>query len=249
LGFNGERSDLITGRYLLGNGYRAFNPVLMRLNSPDNLSPFGKGGLNPYAYCLGDPINRVDPKGHVSWLKGLHSMLDISNKKIMKLLNNFSEVQSSKKISTSDVGLSNDDVAGLPILKNSLEHWIGGEYKEFDKFQEAMGRSLVTKITESADLKKLYTNYPYKYVFSERRELIVGGSPGTKNYDYLSHPVLSQYASTPKVIGAGYITRIGQNSFTINNQTGHYGASGQTLIPVEEFIGSLGAKVEQIRLY
>ncbi|KPA97199.1 RHS repeat-associated core domain-containing protein [Pseudomonas asplenii] len=65
LGFNGERPDPLTGHYLLGNGYRAFNPVLMRFNSPDNLSPFGQGGLNAYAYCLGDPVNRQDPTGHV----------------------------------------------------------------------------------------------------------------------------------------------------------------------------------------
>lgn len=64
LGFNGERPDPVTGHYLLGNGYRAFNPVLMRFNSPDNLSPFGKGGLNPYAYCHGDPVNQSDPTGH-----------------------------------------------------------------------------------------------------------------------------------------------------------------------------------------
>lgn len=66
LQFNGERSDPVTGHYLLGNGFRAFNPVLMRFNSPDSLSPFGDGGLNPYAYCLGDPVNRNDPTGHVS---------------------------------------------------------------------------------------------------------------------------------------------------------------------------------------
>ncbi|WP_353852603.1 RHS repeat-associated core domain-containing protein [Pseudomonas sp.] len=53
LGFNGERPDPVTGHYLLGNGYRAFNPVLMRFNSPDSLSPFGKGGINSYTYCLG----------------------------------------------------------------------------------------------------------------------------------------------------------------------------------------------------
>ena len=64
LGFNGERRDPVTGHYLLGNGYRAFNPVLMRFNSPDSLSPFGKGGVNAYAYCLGDPVNGVDPNGH-----------------------------------------------------------------------------------------------------------------------------------------------------------------------------------------
>ncbi|MGX1173731.1 RHS repeat-associated core domain-containing protein [Pseudomonas sp. R151218B TE3479] len=63
LGFNGERADSVTGHYLLGNGYRAFNPVLMRFNSPDRFSPFKKGGINPYAYCLGDPINMIDPNG------------------------------------------------------------------------------------------------------------------------------------------------------------------------------------------
>jgi RHS repeat-associated protein len=69
-GFNGEQPDPLTGHYLLGNGYRAFNPVLMRFNSPDSLSPSGRGGLNAYAYCLGDPINRVDPTGHWGWLIG-----------------------------------------------------------------------------------------------------------------------------------------------------------------------------------
>ncbi|WP_116892353.1 RHS repeat-associated core domain-containing protein [Pseudomonas syringae] len=64
-GFNGERADPVTGHYLLGNGYRAFNPVLMRFNRPDSLSPFGRGGLNAYAYCQGDPVNRSDPGGHV----------------------------------------------------------------------------------------------------------------------------------------------------------------------------------------
>ncbi|WP_243459064.1 RHS repeat-associated core domain-containing protein [Pseudomonas sp. OA65] len=64
LGFNGERPDPVTGHYLLGNGYRAFNPVLMRFNSPDSLSPFGGGGLNAYAYCAGDPVNQQDPTGH-----------------------------------------------------------------------------------------------------------------------------------------------------------------------------------------
>lgn len=65
LGFNGERRDPVTGRYFLGNGYRGFNPVLMRFDIPDSWSPFGKGGLNPYAYCQGDPVNRRDPSGHV----------------------------------------------------------------------------------------------------------------------------------------------------------------------------------------
>lgn len=65
LGFNGECPDAMTGHYLLGKGTRAFNPVLMRFNSPDELSPFGEGGINCYAYCEGDPINFNDPTGNM----------------------------------------------------------------------------------------------------------------------------------------------------------------------------------------
>ena len=64
LGFNGERPDPVTGHYHLGNGYRQYNPVLMRFNSPDSLSPFGMGGFNAYAYCEGDPQNWSDETGH-----------------------------------------------------------------------------------------------------------------------------------------------------------------------------------------
>ncbi len=64
LGFNGEPPDLATGHYHLGNGYRAYNPVVMRFNAPDSLSPFAQGGLNAYGYCQGDPVNFRDPSGH-----------------------------------------------------------------------------------------------------------------------------------------------------------------------------------------
>jgi RHS repeat-associated protein len=80
LGFNGERRDPFTGHYPLGNGYRQFNPVLMRFNSPDRLSPFGKGGLNAYAYCVGDPVNRSDPTGHfpiLNFVIGVSSAISI----------------------------------------------------------------------------------------------------------------------------------------------------------------------------
>ncbi|PWB34052.1 hypothetical protein DCO48_07040 [Pseudomonas sp. SDI] len=67
LGFNGERIDPATGCYLLGQ-YRFFNPLLMRFISPDSWAPLGAGGLNAYAYCVGDPINKVDPSGHAGFL-------------------------------------------------------------------------------------------------------------------------------------------------------------------------------------
>ncbi|WP_260963249.1 RHS repeat-associated core domain-containing protein, partial [Pseudomonas citri] len=75
LGFNGERPDSVTGHYLLGNGYRAFNPVLMRFNSPDSLSPFGEGGVNAYGYGLGNPLTNQDPTGHFP-LRAILSSID-----------------------------------------------------------------------------------------------------------------------------------------------------------------------------
>ncbi|WP_199406690.1 RHS repeat-associated core domain-containing protein [Chromobacterium sp. ATCC 53434] len=67
LGFNGERLDPVHHTAHLGNGHRAYSPALMRFHCPDDLSPFGAGGVNPYAYCAGDPINHADPTGHHSF--------------------------------------------------------------------------------------------------------------------------------------------------------------------------------------
>lgn len=66
IAFNGERQDPVTGNYLLGNGVRMYSPTLMRFHAMDSLSPFGLGGVNSYAYCLGDPVNQRDPSGHVA---------------------------------------------------------------------------------------------------------------------------------------------------------------------------------------
>ena len=66
LGYNGVLHEAPGYWQVLGNGYRVYNPVLMRFHSPDDMSPFGKGGLNAYSYCLLDPINQVDPSGHWS---------------------------------------------------------------------------------------------------------------------------------------------------------------------------------------
>ncbi|MCO6689163.1 RHS repeat-associated core domain-containing protein [Pseudomonas asiatica] len=67
--FNGEKLDFVTSGYLLGNGHRQFAPRLMRFLSPDNLSPFNKGGINSYVYCASDPVNGLDPSGRVNITK------------------------------------------------------------------------------------------------------------------------------------------------------------------------------------
>lgn len=74
LGFTGQHCQP-TEVYLLGNGYRAYSPILMRFCSSDGLSPFGKGGINAYAYCSNDPVNFSDPTGRVRWFRWLSNKL------------------------------------------------------------------------------------------------------------------------------------------------------------------------------
>lgn len=106
LGFNGERPDPVTGHYLLGNGHRAFNPVLMRFNNPDRLSPFGRGGLNPYVYCVGDPVNRRDPGGRFSILgiAGLLTSVGSLGSSSVGLLPSLSFLDSSKALFAGAIG-------------------------------------------------------------------------------------------------------------------------------------------------
>lgn len=68
LAFNGEPLERPMGMYLLGRGYRAYQPLIRRFLSPDSFSPFGTGGLNAYAFVVGDPVNAIDPSGHAAKL-------------------------------------------------------------------------------------------------------------------------------------------------------------------------------------
>lgn len=71
VGFTGQVKEPGTAQYMLGNGYRGYSPTLLRFTAADDLSPFGKGGLNSYSYCLAQPVTRNDPTGHFSWLVAL----------------------------------------------------------------------------------------------------------------------------------------------------------------------------------
>lgn len=68
--FTGQWFEPLAGGYMLGNGYRLYSPSLMHFLTQDFSSPFDSGGLNAYAYCNGDSVNKVDPSGHSGRLPG-----------------------------------------------------------------------------------------------------------------------------------------------------------------------------------
>lgn len=123
LGFNGERRDPVTGHYLLGNGYRAFNPVLMRFNSPDNLSPFGKGGVNAYAYCVGDPVNKVDSKGEFPvFIQGVSQLVSARGQLSSAMTVLKKGVVSSFSKSPSRLGRNpSSEREGMPTTSQSMQ--------------------------------------------------------------------------------------------------------------------------------
>lgn len=104
LGFNGEYITQPLKNYHLGLGYRTYSPGMMRFQSPDNLSPFGKGGVNCYAYCGGDPVNYTDPTGHV--------LVHLNNGQTMKVSKN-SAVALTPKFKPSKLKRTTSDASAL----------------------------------------------------------------------------------------------------------------------------------------
>ncbi|MFJ7789616.1 RHS repeat-associated core domain-containing protein [Pseudomonas sp. LM20] len=135
LGFNGERIDRSTGFYMLGNGYRAFSASLMRFNCPDSMSPFSAGGINAYAYCLGDPVNFQDPAGHS--VRGFFAGLFRSAR---KAFGSASNILPAKQPTTVPEGYSLIGYHGGALEnRNSLETGLSSKFSGSASGQALMG--------------------------------------------------------------------------------------------------------------
>ncbi|MHC8323053.1 RHS repeat-associated core domain-containing protein [Pseudomonas sp. GB2N2] len=249
LGFNGQRRSSVTGHYMLGNGCRAFNPVIMRFNSPDSFSPFGRGGLNAYMYCLGDPVNQHDMNGHFSLFHGAGAALTSMSNKIAELFKSSNASAHLKgggnpRIRTASIG----SVSEAPKVIKNIVSSIAEDYRAYEMVQNELNGNIIRNISTSNELRSLERGELYKYVLTDQYQLVVGGYPGKHPADLVSHSVLSQFAGSNKVISAGYIKSVGGKSlFEVNNYSGHYKPSVESLMHIKKFVEDIDGRVRLIR--
>ncbi|MBH1968215.1 MAG: RHS repeat-associated core domain-containing protein [Pseudomonadales bacterium] len=239
LGFNGERPDPITGHYLLGNGYRAFNPVLMRFNSPDNMSPFGKGGLNSYTYCFCDPINYSDSSGHFPFwkIKAFFSR----NKKIPSFSPPTSNVSNKYK---SYALVLDENVAKKEIVNSYRKVMYSSNSKSkipipVMKINSLEQLEVVKNWGRSFKHDPYYTNNrnSVSFIYTEHKELFVGST---------GHLMLSTLAKSNRVISAGELIRFNDRSFSITNSSGHFKPAFDSLHPVKKRLERMGANTVEL---
>ncbi|MBZ9784787.1 RHS repeat-associated core domain-containing protein [Pseudomonas sp. REP124] len=214
LKFNGDRSDSVTGNYSLGNGCRVFSPLLMRFISPDRLSPFERGGLNSYVYCLGDPINRSDETGQYSLLKSVLSLLGLRKKPELF------------------------DLRYDPEFRAMLhEEFMSTKHKEVEP--------TIRIIRNRKDFEYIGPGGEAKFVLTKSGKLITG-----KLWDYAyrqknniegafylpHHGSLVANQKSKQVISAGYIRVERFGEVVINNHSGHYNPTFESLSNVKKYL-------------
>lgn len=149
LGFNGELRET-SHWYFLGNGYRTYNSNLMRFHSPDSWSPFGKGGLNAYGYCGGDPRNFTDPTGHAA-----HSFLRMASRlspptppRILPIANINVAPRMTPPLAQTQT-LSINDVLGLPPSYSRATRQTPYAQAGLPSYDEAMRLSAPTPLGQT----------------------------------------------------------------------------------------------------
>ncbi|WP_313202116.1 RHS repeat-associated core domain-containing protein [Pseudomonas sp.] len=231
VGFNGEFLDAALGCYALGNGHRIYSPRLMRFISPDALSPFLKGGINAYAYCLNDPVNGRDPSGK----------LPILRKMAQAFGRLATQAGSRMKSLTQDGGPTNN------------QYWNMAEEMGYAKAQVKKSTTLYSVISSKNGFEQLEPGLNHKFVLTKENRLVVFSSKVDSTMP--SHGSLAEFSGQgfgtkglgEKAISAGYIVIGDGGEIALNNYSGHFQPRFESLYPVQEYINGLGVEVTLIR--
>lgn len=240
--FKSNRVEHITSHHALGHGHRMYHSELKRFFQPDRHSPFNRGGLNVYAYCLGDPVNRYDQTGQAS-------IFSLMRKQLARI---FGQSKGGVQQIYHDKGIKNlltlprNPMPRVPqrSLHNRYPLDLLSEISEFEK------HSLYQRVLHSGSAKLLSQVKPgkdYKYVVNNHGELIL--SRWTRSSDgnsiIPSHAALAlQFRSGSKVVAAGHLNVRSANHFIINNLSGHYRPARRTVNWPAFWLSTQGGVVE-----
>ncbi|WP_437179992.1 RHS repeat-associated core domain-containing protein [Pseudomonas fakonensis] len=222
LGFNGAHADALTGNYALGNGHRTYNVRLMRFQGPDRLSPFGRGGLNAYAYCMGDPVNQVDPSGQFSFKRTWQ-----------KLTGGPKRVGSFGALTNTNVGRVKEEVV---ITERNLRQ----------------GQAKLDVVKDASSLDGVFRSsspMTHKWLVTDKGELIVGSFEHAQVYStHASFAAIAarKHGTSPAVVAAREFV-MKKEKIVLTNYSGHYKTPYDRLWSVKMHMEQLAPDVKIVR--
>jgi len=165
--FNGEHLDESLRGYHLGRGYRFYGPLLMRFFTADAESPFAQGGINAYAYCTGDPVNRVDPSG-----RG-YTLVDLAHWANSKLQRNVFPAGTKAPFSNLGIKSGFDGYAVEDRFKNGdvgpvVKRLLPGNFDPLIKRYPGQADAIMIDLTQRA-LKRIKRDVTAQGAFVEKR--------------------------------------------------------------------------------
>lgn len=231
LGFNGQFFLAALEGYALGNGHRIYSPFLMRFICPDALSPFNKGGINAYAYCLNDPVNGQDPNGTNPIFRNVV-------KQVSGLTKQAASLYRSLKV---EGGLTNN------------QYWNIGEEMDYANKQVKESTTLYSVIRSKNGFEQLEPGWQHKFVLTQERRLVVFSSQNDLTMP--SHGSLAEFSGQGRgtkglgstAVSAGYILIGEGGKIYFNNYSGHFQPRFENLYKLNDFLQELGVETSFIR--